>query len=438
MRRRHWTAVIVGLTVAGWIAAAAPPAASQGGSEKPEATEIGVTADEIRIAIIAEVDNPVVPGIFEGAKDAVEAWGRYMNKHGGLAGRKVAVDFIDSKLSADAARDAVIKACEEDFAIVGTHMLFLNNIAPLVDCTDMAGAATGLPDLAAFQTSFDHQCSPVTYTVSGTIMDCATRDQHPQTYRASVGHTRYLKKKFKLTTGSWIASNDIKGTLDATLPLTAGEKEVGLKGENFLISGVAPQASFTPYVQKLASDGVDYVSNWSACDSLINTQNEAAAQGVDIKVYTSTTACYDKDFLKSETSEGTYVWLPYLPIEDAAVSKPVKTMVTAIGKDKIDGFGILAWQSALLFQAGVNAVVESKGVNGLTRANLLEAFATMTSFNADGMRGEFNPSEKSGSGCFVLMKVTGGKFVREFPKQKGKLECKANNYLNVEYDNEES
>src|SRR5687767_8298761 len=118
MRRNRWTAAIVGLVATAAIFATAPPAAPQDG-ETPEATEIGVTADEIRIGILADVDNAVVPGLFEGAKDAVEAWAEYMNDNGGLAGRQVVVDFIDSKLSADAARDAVIKACEEDFAIVG-------------------------------------------------------------------------------------------------------------------------------------------------------------------------------------------------------------------------------------------------------------------------------------------------------------------------------
>jgi ABC-type branched-subunit amino acid transport system substrate-binding protein len=428
---------IAGAVAVAWIGIATPPAASQGGGEEPTATEIGVTADEIRIAVIAEVDNPVVPGLFVGAKDAVEAWGEYINKQGGLAGRKVVVDFIDSKLSADAARDAVIQACEEDFAIVGTHMLFLNNIAPLVDCTDMAGTATGLPDVAAFQTSFDHQCSPVSYTVSGTIMDCATKDQHPQTYRAAIGYLRYLKKKFKLTTGSWLAANDIKGALDATLPLMEAERaNLGLEGENFLVSGVAPQTTFTPYVQSLAREGVEAVVNWSACDSLINAQNEALAQGVEVEVYASTTACYDKDYLEQEAAEGTFVWLPYLPIEDGGASKAVQTMVKAIGKDKIDGFAILAWQSALLFRDAVNQLVEAEGVNALTRANLLETFTSMTSFDADGTRGENSPGERTGSGCFVVMKVQNGKFVREFPKQKGKLSCGRNNYVEVEYDNE--
>ena len=417
-----------------------PPAASQ--DEAPEATEVGVTADEIHIAIIADVNNTIVPGLFEGAKDAVLAWGDYINKsckpkNTCLAGRKVVVDFIDSKLSADAARDAVIKACEEDFAIVGTHMLFLNNVAPEIDCQDQAGAATGIPDVAAFQTSFDHQCSPVAFTVSGTIMDCATRDQHPQTYRAAIGFARYLKKKFKVDKGSWLASNDIKGTLDATLPLMKAEREANdMTGEDFLISGIAPQTEFTPYVQGLKRDGVGYVSNWSACDSLINAQKEALAQGVDIKVYTSTAACYDKAFLQEESSEGSFVWLPYLPIEDASASKAVKAMVKAVGKNDLDGFGILAWQSALLFRDAVNAVVDEQGVNGLTRANLLDAFANMGSFDADGMRGPADVGAKVGSGCFVIVKVQDGKFVREFPKKKGKLNCTKSDYVEVEYDNE--
>jgi hypothetical protein len=440
MRRRHvWTALVAAVVTIGSIAAAGAPA--QGAAEKPKAAEVGVTDKEIHIAVIADVNNSIVPGIFKGAADAVQAWGNYINnsckpKNTCLAGRKVVVDFLDSKLSADAARDSVLKACEQDVAIVGTHMLFLNNIAPEVDCKDQAGATTGIPDVAAFQTSFDHQCSPVAYTISGTIMDCATRTQHPQTYRASVGHADYLKKKFHLTKGSWIANNDIKGSLDATLPLMTAERTTGLKGDNFLTSGRAPQTTFTPYVQSLQRDGVQYVSNWGACYSLIATQKEARIQGVtSVKAYTSTTACYSKAFLNEPTSEGTYVWLPYLPVEDGGKSKTVSTMVNAVGKDKIDGFGILAWESALLFKAAVDQIVKTKGVNAVTRANLIDTFKNMHSFN-DGLRGTIDPGAKLGSACVVIMKVHNGKFVREFPKQPGTLSCKQSEYIRVKYDNQ--
>ena len=97
-----------------------PIAGAQGnGDEKPEATEVGVTADEIRIVVIVDIDTPVAPGLFKGSADAVEGFAKYINKTGGLAGRKVVVDVIDSKLNADEARNAVIQACAEDFAMVG-------------------------------------------------------------------------------------------------------------------------------------------------------------------------------------------------------------------------------------------------------------------------------------------------------------------------------
>ena len=81
--------------------------------------------------VIADVDTPLAPGAYKGAKDAVEAWGKYQNSHGGLAGRKVVVDFYDSKLAGDETRNAIIAACQKDFVVVGT-VPFLNNVDHMV------------------------------------------------------------------------------------------------------------------------------------------------------------------------------------------------------------------------------------------------------------------------------------------------------------------
>ena len=63
---------VVALVVA--IAAAlgvlATPAAAQVTKAQPKATEVGVTPSEIHIAVIADVDNPLVPGLFAGSRDA--------------------------------------------------------------------------------------------------------------------------------------------------------------------------------------------------------------------------------------------------------------------------------------------------------------------------------------------------------------------------------
>ena len=60
---KRWGVVAVVGAVVAVIALSAPVAvAASGASEKPSATEIGVSATEIRIAVIADVDNPIVPG----------------------------------------------------------------------------------------------------------------------------------------------------------------------------------------------------------------------------------------------------------------------------------------------------------------------------------------------------------------------------------------
>src|SRR5262249_24847950 len=155
-------------------------AAAQGGNEKPQATEVGITEDTIKVAVIADVENPLAPGLFNGSADGVEGWAKNLNKKGGLAGRKVEVDFIDSHLSADDSRNAFIKACSEDCAVVGATALFVNNVDDIEGCVDKAGAATGLPDIAVVTTEVVQQCSPTTFSINPPTIVCDTQDQHPQ------------------------------------------------------------------------------------------------------------------------------------------------------------------------------------------------------------------------------------------------------------------
>ena len=77
-------------------------------SSKPKADDVGITDSEIRLAVIADVDTPVQPGLFQKSVDAMKAWADVVNKAGGVAGRKVVIDFIDSKLNPNETRNAII------------------------------------------------------------------------------------------------------------------------------------------------------------------------------------------------------------------------------------------------------------------------------------------------------------------------------------------
>jgi hypothetical protein len=58
---------------------------------------------------------------------------------------------------------------------------------------------------------------------------------------------------------------------------------------------------------------------------------------------------------------------------------------------------------------------------------VLAALAKVTSFNAGGLLGTTNIAEQVPNGCFVMMKVSGDKFVRAEPTAAGQLNCGSGN-----------
>ena len=151
-------AIVVGLV--GSTFAVAGTASAQ--SAKPKADDVGITATEIHLAVIADVDTPIQPGLFEKSVDAMKAWAKVVNKDGGIAGRKVVIDFIDSKLNPNETRNAIIKACADDFAMVGGEALFMSNVDDMVACKNSAGQPIGIPDMPGNALDNNQACSPVT------------------------------------------------------------------------------------------------------------------------------------------------------------------------------------------------------------------------------------------------------------------------------------
>ena len=152
-----------------------------------QSSEVGISEKEIRIGVMADVENAFQPGLFKGSVDGINGFAKYVNKRGGIAGRKLVVDFYDSNLSAEGSRNGIVRACSKDFALVGTTSLFVNNISDLVGCVDKAGVATGLPDYPVLTSEPVQQCSPVSYPINPPPLDCATKDAAEETYRAQVG-----------------------------------------------------------------------------------------------------------------------------------------------------------------------------------------------------------------------------------------------------------
>ncbi|MBA2326132.1 MAG: ABC transporter substrate-binding protein [Actinobacteria bacterium] len=423
-------------------------AAGAGAQEEdtPEATEIGVTADTITITVIADVDNAARPGLFKGSADGVQAAADYINEvEGGLAGRELEVNFIDSRLSGDEARSALIQACQDSFAVVGTTALFLNNIDPAVNCVDQAGAATGLPDVPVLQTETDHQCSPVSFPVIAGQLQCDSLEAGgPETYISRQGHVKYhLKQNDGELSGVWVIPGDLPSTIRATVPLIEGGIKAGIEEvDRFEASALGGQSEFTPVMQAVKSGSATYVLNGLDYRGTVQMRKEATIQGVTgVQVFDCTLQCYDQRFIEEGGAdvEGQFVSTFFIPFEEAKQNNSVQQFLKFVGKDNADGFGAQAWAAGLFFRDVVNNIVEANGVNGLTRAAFLEEAANVHDFTAevDG-EGMLAPTDVGGhklNSCFVMMQVKDGKFKRVFPKAKGEFSCNdKKNLVTVEVD----
>jgi Periplasmic binding protein len=447
MNRTRWVALAVALVVSlGTLAAGAVTAGAQSSSsDTPTATDVGITAKEIHVAVIADVDNPIVPNLFKGSKDAVEGAAKYLNSKaggGGLAGRKVVVDFYDSKLNANATTNAEIQACENDVAAVGTSAVSLSSVDEMRNCKDSTGAVTGLPDIPFVSTALVQQCSDQSFPMAPPQVICSTATQHPQTFQPNIGRAYYyLKKGGNDLHGVYIFGSDSKSARDSSFVSGIGQVRVKCckADQDFDISGFATQSAYTPVIQAMKTDGSNYGQATQGPQQIL-LRKEAALQGLTgVKIWDCTTGCYSTSFLKDGGSDvdGNYVDTLYLPFLSSAEQKAnpmLKNFVKYTGKDKADGFGVYAWSAMIAFRDAVNNIVKTDGVNGVTRKSIFAALNKIHQFNADGMFGTIDLAGRKTSPCHVLMQVTKGDFKRIFPTKVGTFDCAAKNVVKVKLD----
>jgi hypothetical protein len=418
---------------------------SSGGSASSTATgpvgnanEIGISATEIKVGLIADVNTPVLPGLFQKSVDLVNAWAAIVNKAGGVAGRKVTIDFCDSKLDANATTNCVINACANDFAIISEADV-LTDTADLDNCKDKSGASTGIPNFAVI--AFPPlNCDKVSYTVSGQADFCATQGDKPQTYTVNVGDMRYYTTHFQDLHGVWVYNGDVPAVRQSSVPGFTIGSNLGIKkdGQGFYTSsGSAPQSALTPLVQVLKNNKSTFGYDGSTNPNYIQFRNEAQLQGVStVKVWASNSGIYDNDVIKQGGAnvEGTWAGLPELPFYSEYQSNPaLAALVKQIGDvNKLSNNSIIAYEQALLFQDIVTKAAAAGGT--LNRAALFTALNNEHAFDAQGIIGATDIAAHKPSPCIVMVKIVDGKWTRQFPTKEGTFDCSADNVQTIKLD----
>jgi hypothetical protein len=405
--------------------------------ETPEATEVGVSADSITVEVSADVGSPLAPGLFQGNFDALNAYAKYINANGGIACRDLVVKTWDSKLNADESKNGQIDACQNALAMVGSNSLFNPDVKTLATCKDKAGAETGLPDVAALANDINQQCNPTTYLIQAVAETCPVKVGQVRPLKVIVGPQKklYLEQNPGLH-GVFAVPGDLPTTVQSATYQIEAQKQAGIKWDAVLkVSGRDEQAAYTPRIQTLKQKGSTYYYNGSNDRAMINARKEAKAQGVtNVKVWACSLACYTRNMLTAggPDVDGTYVWMQFLPFEEKDENEELAAYVDSVGESKVDSFGAQAWQAAALFKHVIDQIVEKDGVNGITRAKMLEVLDSTTDFTANDWMGA--KDLKGVSPCFLVMQIKGGKFVRVYPEAKGEMDCDEDNVSTVNLD----
>jgi hypothetical protein len=434
VRTRLKFGVVLG-ALAGLLISAVPVA---GAKDQPTATDVGVSADQIRVAVVADVQNPIAPGLNQAVVDAVKGWEKQVNKRGGIAQRKVKVDFYDSMLNPDAANNAFIEACQNDFVLVGTAAFAALNGDAIGTCADKAGAATGLPNLSGLDIVAGTGKQPTTFP----LISVGAQDfkQAGIVYRIPVGPNIYIKnkllkgKKVKMLTVIPASVPGIGRVADA---IERGSKQAGAVDETIpkiAIDDSAPQAQFTPIIDTIKREGVNvvYVLSDVAAGKLLK---EAQVQGIDKGnvIFNCTTECMGPNFRKTAgtAADGAYMFTESIPINETTV-KGMKEYAQAVGADKATGVAALAYAAALNLESLITRVVAKKGVNGVTRKALIDEIKADPSTDTHAM---LDKSVKLSipNPCFVMIKVKGTEFVRAYPKNSGTFDCAKQNVQTVTF-----
>lgn len=371
----------------------------------PPASDPGITPTEIRIAVIADSQDSVL---------GMNAWASTINaKKSGLGGRKIVIDPFVVNGDQGAYAAAVKTACTQDFAIVGT--LSTADAA----ATDIQACA--IPDLPARTLSSTHRSIPNTYAAIPT----SSTQQLVGGFKWLMGAVPGCCKQYVIAS-STNAAAAAATQASANAAVTVGFTSAG----GSALASDAPQSAYAPIIDEMESKGATFGRSDLPFSSTINLRAEAAAQNfTGVKAWFCLAQCYSPTFISQggANAESTYVQITNNPFEDAASIPAMKKYLANGGPQS--QVGLESYSAGLLFQGAAQQVLAAEGKTGLTRVALLEVVAGTDDFNAGGIMGTTNVGARTPNGCFVMLQVRGGKFVRAEPGGKTQLNCGAQNLL---------
>ncbi len=372
------------------------------------ATDVGVTANQITIGNIASITG-VAPGLTQSAQQATEAFADYVNSQGGICGRDLKVEpFDDANTSSDNYSDAE-EACSNAFAMVG-------NASGFDDGSASAVQSCGIPDVAA----------EVSTQAAGNVADIFGASPGNAHYW-STGPAQWLKSQYPnaVTHAAMVYLNvpatEQQATSEMNTYETAGFKYV------YTVSVSPTEPNYTPYVEDMENDGVQYVTEYSDDNSAARLAQAMQQANFTPPVVDWFSEMYSPDFLQETQgdADGNLVLMATAAYEEASSNPGMETFLSWMNRVAPgfthDIFAELAWSAGLAFVQAAEAVGPH-----LTRAALITQLQNIHQWNGDGLTPPLSDfGAKIPSNCFSYFKINsaGSGFTRVYPAAPNTYDC---------------
>jgi branched-chain amino acid transport system substrate-binding protein len=410
--------VMSGLALAlgsGALALGAGPAAAATTTTIAATTTPGVTANSITVGSISDISAPIA-GLFEGAKVGTQAYFAMINSEGGVNGRKLELNGMDSAFSSGTVANEAKNIAANDFAIVGGFSLLDGAEKSAID----AGKVPVVTQVLDPKLYTDPNLYAAIPLVTGGEID---------------GPFKWLKSKYPqdIKAVGVIGSNSAATAITAehtfhNLTNSLGYKWVYDRDASFT------ETSFLPDMIKMKNAGVKLLFEPSQQGAYISTMaQEDKQEGLNALLFTGANS-YEAGFDPGSAGNGALIstiTALYMG-EDAKVIPAVATFDKWAKKvdpqTQLDLYTLYGWISAQLF------VQALKGAGAdPTRASLEAQLDKVTSFNASGLITNQNPAQKLPGQCWIVAQYDNGTWKRIPPDPKAGFVCNPGGFYPSSY-----
>ena len=351
----------------------------------------GMTDKVIKIGNSSDISGPV-PGLFEAAQKATQAYIAYFNSTSSICGRKLELTKLDSKTDAGADQQSYTKLCESVFAAVGSMSAFDSGGAGVAN-------SCGLPDMrTASVTAARNACDSCfgaqaagAHEFSNAVPDFFVKNYHAASQKAAF-----------LYLNAGAAAENAKYQ----------QKVEEQRGMKFLYSAGIDVSDFNygPYVQQMKSKGVQWVQFIGAYQQSVRLAQAMQSGDFHPQVRLYDPSVYDQNFIKTGGAavEGVFMFINFTPLEESQPElNRYKQWLQQVSPGSVPTFfGEFGWSAAKLF------VEQALALGGnLSRASLIAKLKGVHAWTGGGMHGPMDVAGKHSPSCVRFMQVKGGKFV---------------------------